>query len=85
MYRSPIYEHKFPVTDFIVIRTRTEFSIREVSAYFVAGQQCPLYEVPGPISKRANNFTRDFLQVFIWPLILTVILMVLTLLILLIV
>ena len=30
---------------------------------FTAGQQCPLYEVPGPNSKRANNFTRDFLQV----------------------
>jgi hypothetical protein len=37
--------------------------IREVSAFFVAGQECPLYEVPGPNSKRANNFTRDFLQV----------------------
>jgi hypothetical protein len=36
---------------------------REVSAFFVAGQECPLYEVPGPNSKRANNFTRDFLQV----------------------
>ena len=63
MYRSPIYEHKFPNTDFLVIRTRTEFSIREVSSYFVSGQECPLYEVPGPNSKRANNFTRDFLQV----------------------
>ncbi len=29
----------------------------------MAGQECPLYEVPGPNSKRANNFTRDFLQV----------------------
>ena len=63
MYRSPIYEHKLPDTDFLVIRTRTEFSIREVSAFFVAGQQCPLYEVPGPNSKRSNNFARDFLQV----------------------
>ena len=63
LFRSPIYEHKLPITDFLVIRTRTEFSIREVSAFFVAGQQCPLYEVPGPNSKRANNFARDFLQV----------------------
>ena len=63
MYRCPVYEHKFPQSDFLVIRTRTEFSIREVSAYFVSGQECPLYEVPGPNSKRANNFTRDFLQV----------------------
>ena len=68
MYRCPIYEHKLPATDFIVIRTRTEFSIRECNAFFVSGQQCPLYEVPGPNSKKANNFTRDFLQVFIYRL-----------------
>ena len=68
MFRSPIYEHKLPATDFLVIRTRTEFSIREVSAFFVAGQECPLYEVPGPNSKRSNNFARDFLQVFIYRL-----------------
>ena len=68
LYRSPIYEHKMPATDFIVIRTRTEFSIRECNAFFVAGQECPLYEVPGPNSKKANNFTRDFLQVFIYRL-----------------
>ena len=39
------------------------YSIREADTMFTAGQQCPLYEVPGPNSKRANNFTRDFLQV----------------------
>merc|ERR1719354_807772 len=68
MYRSPIYEHKFPKTDFLIIRTRNEFSIREVNAFFITGQECPLYEVPGPNSKRANNFIRDFLQVFIFRL-----------------
>ena len=30
---------------------------------FVVGQQCPLFEVPGPNSKRANTHIRDFLQV----------------------
>ena len=44
MYRCPIYEHKLPSTDFIVIRTRTEFSIRECNAFFVSGQQSPLSE-----------------------------------------
>ena len=68
MYRCPIYKHNFLDTDFVVIRTRAEFSIREVSAFYVAGQQCPLYVVPGPHSKGANNFTRDFLQVFIFRL-----------------
>eukprot|EP00095_Tigriopus_kingsejongensis_P010565 maker-scaffold2286_size17589-snap-gene-0.4 protein:Tk10565 transcript:maker-scaffold2286_size17589-snap-gene-0.4-mRNA-1 annotation:"transcription initiation factor tfiid subunit 1 isoform x2" len=68
LYRTPVYEHKMPTTDFVVIRTRNEYSIREVDTIFCAGQECPLYEVPGPNSKKANNFARDFLQVFIFRL-----------------
>lgn len=68
MYRAPIYEHKMPETDFLIIRTRNEYSIREVDGNFIVGQECPIYEVPGPNSKKANNFTRDFLQVFIYRL-----------------
>ncbi|XP_059489774.1 transcription initiation factor TFIID subunit 1 isoform X2 [Neocloeon triangulifer] len=68
MYRAPIYEHNLPESDFLVIRTRNQFYIREVEALFLAGQECPLYEVFGPNSKRANNFVRDFLQVFIYRL-----------------
>ncbi|CAH1372514.1 unnamed protein product [Tenebrio molitor] len=68
MYRAPIYEHTIPATDFLIIRTRQQYYIRELDALYVAGQQCPLYEVPGPNSKRANNFVRDFLQVFIYRL-----------------
>ena len=63
MYRAPIYEHKLPSTDFLIIRSRTGYFVREVDAFYAVGQECPLYEVPGPNSKRANNFTRDFLQV----------------------
>ncbi|XP_063240070.1 transcription initiation factor TFIID subunit 1 isoform X2 [Bacillus rossius redtenbacheri] len=68
MYRAPIYEHRVLETDFLVIRTRQQYHVREIDALFVAGQECPLYEVPGPNSKRANNFVRDFLQVFIYRL-----------------
>ncbi|XP_066256544.1 transcription initiation factor TFIID subunit 1 [Euwallacea similis] len=68
MYRAPIYNHQIPITDFLIIRTRQQYYIREIDALFVAGQECPLYEVPGPNSKRANNFVRDFLQVFIYRL-----------------
>jgi transcription initiation factor TFIID subunit 1 len=66
MYRAPIYEQNLPSTDFLIIRTRTTYHIREVDAFYMVGQECPLYEVPGPNSKRANNFTRDFLQVFLF-------------------
>ena len=68
MYRAPIYDNPIPKTDFIVIRTRNNYFIREMDCIFTVGQECPLYEVPGPNSKRANNFVRDFLQVFIYRL-----------------
>ncbi|ESP02189.1 hypothetical protein LOTGIDRAFT_212720 [Lottia gigantea] len=68
MFRAPIYQHVKPSTDFLVIRNRQNFHIREVDGLYCVGQECPLYEVPGPNSKRANNFVRDFLQVFIYRL-----------------
>ncbi|XP_017474029.1 PREDICTED: transcription initiation factor TFIID subunit 1 isoform X2 [Rhagoletis zephyria] len=68
MYRAPIYPHNINPTDFLVIRNRSNYWIRAVNALFTVGQECPIYEVPGPNSKRANNFTRDFLQVFIYRL-----------------
>lgn len=68
LFRAPIYEHLFPDTDFLVIRTRQHYYIREVDVIYTVGQELPLSEVPGPNSKRANNFVRDFLQVFIYRL-----------------
>ncbi|KAL0994301.1 hypothetical protein UPYG_G00120420 [Umbra pygmaea] len=68
LFRAPIYLHKMPETDFLVLRTRQCYFIRELVDIFVVGQQCPLYEVPGPNSKRANTHIRDFLQVFIYRL-----------------
>ncbi|XP_059612108.1 transcription initiation factor TFIID subunit 1 isoform X2 [Phlebotomus argentipes] len=68
MYRAPIYPHNINSSDFLLIRTRNTYFIREIDSLFTAGQQCPLYEVFGPNSKRANNFVRDFLQVFIYRL-----------------
>ena len=63
LFRAPMYEHQLPMTDFLIIRTRQHYYVREVDVIFTVGQELPLYEVPGPNSKRANNFIRDFLQV----------------------
>ncbi|KAM9788696.1 LOW QUALITY PROTEIN: transcription initiation factor TFIID subunit 1 [Neosynchiropus ocellatus] len=68
LFRAPIYMHKMPETDFLVLRTRHGYYIREIVDIMVVGQECPLYEVPGPNSKRANTHIRDFLQVFIYRL-----------------
>lgn len=66
MYRAPIYKHKFPYSDFLVIRSQDQYWIREVETIFTVGQELPIIEVPGPNSKKANNFIRDFLQVYIY-------------------
>ena len=68
LFRAPVYNHHLPDTDFLIIRTRNNYFIRNVETIFTIGQQLPLYEVPGPNSKKANNFIRDFLQVFIYRL-----------------
>uniref|UniRef100_A0A7M4DYJ4 Transcription initiation factor TFIID subunit n=1 Tax=Crocodylus porosus TaxID=8502 RepID=A0A7M4DYJ4_CROPO len=68
LFRAPIYLHKMPETDFLIIRTRQGYYVRELVDIFVVGQECPLFEVPGPNSKRANTHIRDFLQVFIYRL-----------------
>lgn len=66
MFRAPIYKHKIPYTDFLVIKTQDQYHIREVETIFTTGQELPIIEVPGPNSKKANNFIRDFLQVYIY-------------------
>lgn len=66
MYRAPIYKHKFPHSDFLVIKSQDQYNIREVENIFTVGQELPIIEVPGPNSKKANNFIRDFLQVYIY-------------------
>lgn len=68
LFRSPIYLHETPTTDFLIIRTRQGYFIRFIKDIFVVGQECPLIEVPGPNSKRANLFIKDFLQAYIFRL-----------------
>ncbi|CAF0887548.1 unnamed protein product [Adineta steineri] len=68
MFRAPIFPHKLLPTDFLILRTKQNYHIRNVKNIFTIGQECPLQEVPGPNSKRANIFARDFLQAYIFRL-----------------
>lgn len=63
MYRAPIYKHSDHANDFLLIRTKVGFFLRKCANLFVVGQECPLYEVPKPNSKKAAIFSRDFLMV----------------------
>ncbi|CAF3688741.1 unnamed protein product [Rotaria socialis] len=68
MFRAPIFHHQLLLTDFLILRTKSNYHIRNVKNIFTIGQECPLQEVPGPNSKRANIFARDFLQAYIFRL-----------------
>ena len=68
MFRAPIFRHDAASTDFLILRTKQGYHIRNINTIFTVGQECPLQEVPGPNSKRANIFARDFLQAYIFRL-----------------
>ncbi|VDK24221.1 unnamed protein product [Anisakis simplex] len=68
LYRAPIYKHEPNRTDYLLIRTKQGFFIRRCPTLFLVGQECPLYEVPSPNSKRATVFVRDFLLAYIYRL-----------------
>ena len=59
MFRAPIYHHKPHPTDFLLIRVKDKYYLREVAANFVVGQECPKVQVPAPNSKMAEEFVRD--------------------------
>nr|CAD2167564.1 unnamed protein product [Meloidogyne enterolobii] len=68
MYRSAIFKHKIPLTDFLLVRTRFGFFLRHFPNLFVVGQEMPLIEVPSPNSKRAKDFGKDFMMSCIYRL-----------------
>lgn len=68
MFRCPLFFHATPKTDFLLIRNEDTWCLREVPETFLLGQQCPLIDVPGPNSKKATSFSRDFLLVFLYRL-----------------
>ncbi|KAK0407741.1 hypothetical protein QR680_003562 [Steinernema hermaphroditum] len=68
LFRAPIYSHSPKRTDFLLIRSKNGFFIRNCPRLFLVGQQCPLVEVPSPNSKKASVFVRDFLMAFIYRL-----------------
>jgi transcription initiation factor TFIID subunit 1 len=63
MYRCPIFEHRVPDNDFVVIRCGVDYFVREADAIFVVGQQVPLVKVPTPNSKWQINFTPNLVKV----------------------
>ncbi|XP_073220532.1 transcription initiation factor TFIID subunit 1 isoform X2 [Cicer arietinum] len=57
MYRAPIFTHKVPSTDYLLVRSsKGKLSLRRIDKINVVGQQEPLMEVFSPGSKNLQTF-----------------------------
>ncbi|CAJ2646998.1 unnamed protein product [Trifolium pratense] len=64
MYRAPIFTHKVPPTDYLLVRSsKGKLSLRRIDKVNVVGQQEPLMEVFSPGSKNLQTFMMNRLLV----------------------
>ncbi|GLT91585.1 hypothetical protein SLE2022_094660 [Rubroshorea leprosula] len=67
MYKAPIFQHKVPATDFLLIRSaKGKLSIRRIDKIAVVGQQEPLMEVMSPGSKNLQNYIMNRMLVYVY-------------------
>uniref|UniRef100_A0A2N9IH90 Ubiquitin-like domain-containing protein n=1 Tax=Fagus sylvatica TaxID=28930 RepID=A0A2N9IH90_FAGSY len=65
MYRAPIFTHKVPSTDYLLVRSaKGKLSIRRIDRINVVGQQEPLMEVISPGSKALQTYMTNRLLVY---------------------
>lgn len=65
LYRAPIYQHKMPSCDFLIIRTKNSFYIRPILVIYTVGQTMPLVEVPSPKDSNILNFRLTLSNIYI--------------------
>ncbi|KAL2348799.1 hypothetical protein Fmac_002799 [Flemingia macrophylla] len=64
MYRAPIFPHKVPLTDYLLVRSsKGKLSLRRIDRINVVGQQEPLMEVLSPGSKNLQTYMMNRLLV----------------------
>ncbi|TFY75997.1 hypothetical protein EWM64_g8012, partial [Hericium alpestre] len=72
LIRAPLFRHKPPPTDFLVIkhtvRNETKYFIRDIKNLFTVGQTYPVTEVPGPHSRKITNTIKFRLQIIAFKL-----------------
>lgn len=67
MYRSPVFSHKVPMTDYILVRSaKGKLSLRRIDKNFAVGQQEPLMEVFSPGTKSLQTFMMNRLTLYIF-------------------
>ena len=73
MYRAPVFMQRSKETDFLISRssshhTRASWSIRKLSNLYVAGQQFPAVDVPGPHSRKVTTAAKNRLKMISYRL-----------------
>ncbi|KAL4735003.1 hypothetical protein BDV11DRAFT_43809 [Aspergillus similis] len=73
MYRAPLFSHQAKSTDFLVIRNSTgsggsDYYIRNIDNMFVAGQQFPSVDIPGPHSRKVTTVAKNRMKMLVYRL-----------------
>ncbi|KAL5334469.1 hypothetical protein BJX70DRAFT_16819 [Aspergillus crustosus] len=73
MYRAPLYQHQAKSTDFLVVRSTTgsggsDYYLRNIDNIFVAGQQLPSVDIPGPHSRKVTTVAKNRMKMLVYRL-----------------
>ncbi|GFF22686.1 putative transcription initiation factor TFIID 111 kDa subunit [Aspergillus udagawae] len=73
MYRAPLFLHQPRSTDFLVVRSSTgtggsHYYLRNIEHLYVAGQQFPSVDVPGPHSRKVTTVAKNRMKMLVYRL-----------------
>ncbi|KAJ5089808.1 transcription initiation factor TFIID [Penicillium argentinense] len=73
MYRAPLFPHQSKSNDFLVIRSSTgsggsNYYMRNIENFFVAGQQFPSVDIPGPHSRKVTTVAKNRMKMLVYRL-----------------
>lgn len=73
MYRAPLFPHQAKSTDFLVIRNTTQskgstYCIRNIEHFYIAGQQFPSVDIPGPHSRKVTTVAKNRMKMLVYRL-----------------
>ncbi|KAJ5923637.1 transcription initiation factor TFIID [Penicillium verhagenii] len=73
MYRAPLFPHQAKSTDFLVVRSTTQskgstYYLRNIENFFIAGQQFPSVDIPGPHSRKVTTVAKNRMKMLVYRL-----------------
>lgn len=73
MYRAPLFQHQSKSTDFLVVRSSTgsggsNYFLRNIENFYVAGQQFPSVDIPGPHSRKVTTVAKNRMKMLVYRL-----------------